>query len=505
MTLVSKTHLGPKLFYISAILLACSSLATAAPAGDKVDLSQLPQIPPGINDTIYSGYLNVTETRKYHYVFVESRRNPQTDAVILWLNGGPLCSSMIGFIYENGPFAMDDGGHTFFKNNYSWNEVANVIYLESPAGVGYSYAGTPQDQYWDDKNTTADSLAAMVIWYSLFPEYKSNPLYIAGESYAGVYVPYLAVYIHNYNMNATTLPENKINFKGIAVGNACTNYNFDCDPSDWDVYFRFNLYSPEIRAAYSKECPPNDYFDPVSPACSAIYAEILSLLSYVNKYDLMRKCTYNTSNSGQDHHSEKVEVKKSSGHQYARFMRELVRERYPAFAPAYDGPDCTDMSGGEAWMNLNATREALHIMPEIGSFVSCSSTESYHVDFANASYWAYPILINNGYKIMVYSGDTDGIVPTLGSIRWIQQLRKDMHLSVLSPWRQWYYTPADGAPTSPSQVAGYIEVSQGISLVTVKGVGHLVPQWARDRALTLINNFVYDLPFNTTNPNPSMQ
>lgn len=465
----------------------------SAPESDLVDLSKLPELPNNVSDTIYSGYLNVTSTRKYHYVFVESRRNPISDPIILWLNGGPLCSSLMGLVYEHGPFVLDDGETAFHRNQYSWNEAANVIYLESPAGVGYSYAGTEQDQYWDDKNTTADSLAAMLIWYSLFPEYKENEFYISGESYAGVYVPYLAVYIHNHNMNTSAVNDTKINLKGIAVGNACTNYNYDCDPSDWDVYYNFNMYSSKMREDYLRECPANDYFDPVSPQCSKIYKDIKSVMAYVNKYDFNRKCYYNATESKDFDNGMGVESRPRK--RYANFLNDLIKKRYPELKPVFDGPDCTDMVGGERWLNLEATRQALHIMPEVGRFVSCSTSGYYNVDFANASYWAYPILVQHGYKIMVYSGDTDGIVPTLGSIRWIRHLRKELGLSVLQPWKQWHYILPEETGIAGEQFAGFIEISQGITLVTVHGVGHLVPQWARDRALIMINNFIHNLPF----------
>lgn len=57
----------------------------------------------------YSGYLDVTETKKLHYMFVESQGNPSEDPVLIWFNGGPGCSSMLGFINENGPRVIDDG------------------------------------------------------------------------------------------------------------------------------------------------------------------------------------------------------------------------------------------------------------------------------------------------------------------------------------------------------------------------------------------------------------
>jgi len=66
-----------------------------------------------------------------HYVFVTSQQNKSTDPVVLWLNGGPGCSSMLGLISENGPFSIPDGSDNFTQNEnpWSWNRVANVLYL----------------------------------------------------------------------------------------------------------------------------------------------------------------------------------------------------------------------------------------------------------------------------------------------------------------------------------------------------------------------------------------
>jgi len=69
---------------------------------------------------------------------------------------------------------------------------ANVIWLESPAGVGFSLAGTAQDMETNDMIQSVDTLNAVKAWYAKFPEFKANKLFVSGESYAGIYVPYLA-------------------------------------------------------------------------------------------------------------------------------------------------------------------------------------------------------------------------------------------------------------------------------------------------------------------------
>ena len=88
---------------------------------------------------MYSGYLKIPNTGKsLHYIFAESQKTPATDPLIIWFNGGPGCSSLLGFIQEHGPWVMEDETKTFHENEYSWNKETNIVYIESPAGVGFS-------------------------------------------------------------------------------------------------------------------------------------------------------------------------------------------------------------------------------------------------------------------------------------------------------------------------------------------------------------------------------
>ena len=100
---------------------------------------------------------------------------------------------MLGFTQEHGPYIMSDGDTTFHKNEYSWNREANMLYIEAPAGVGFSYCLNSDECVFDDNNQAVDNLNALLYWFNYkFPERKPNKLYLSGESYAGIYVPTLA-------------------------------------------------------------------------------------------------------------------------------------------------------------------------------------------------------------------------------------------------------------------------------------------------------------------------
>jgi carboxypeptidase C (cathepsin A) len=135
--------------------------------------------------------LKASPTKGFHYVFVASLSDPN-DPLVVWFTGGPGCSSLLALFQENGPFVIDDGQFYIKPNPEPWNKRANVLYIETPAGVGFSTAGTPTDLINNDMTSSKDAFAALADWYSGFSEYLTNPLYIAGESYGGIYVPYLA-------------------------------------------------------------------------------------------------------------------------------------------------------------------------------------------------------------------------------------------------------------------------------------------------------------------------
>ena len=214
----------------------------AAPAEDK--MGNLPDAPAFTTNT-YSGYLKATDTKSLHYVFAESMSNPATDPVVIWFNGGPGCSSMLGFAQEHGPYKLDSGTDFWAVNEWSWNKQANMLYIESPAGVGFSYCkGIKDCNSYSDPESAADNLTAVLAFFEKFPEFKTNDLFISGESYAGIYVPYLSYYIDQYNTTNIDNPDVfKPNLKGFAVGNGVTNYTYDCTPAYVEMAYWHSLYS----------------------------------------------------------------------------------------------------------------------------------------------------------------------------------------------------------------------------------------------------------------------
>ncbi|MBA0842951.1 hypothetical protein Goarm_000183 [Gossypium armourianum] len=209
------------------VLLTCFTCFSSSFGDQNLDkITELPGQPKNVDFNQYSGYVTVNEEagRALFYWFIESplNRRPETRPLILWLNGGPGCSSVAyGAAEEIGPFRIRPDGKTLYFNPYAWNKLANTLFLESPAGVGFSYTNTTSDLYTSgDKRTAEDAYVFLVNWLEGFPQYKYRDFYIAGESYAGHYVPQLAQIVYERNKG---VQNPVINFKGFMVGNAVTD------------------------------------------------------------------------------------------------------------------------------------------------------------------------------------------------------------------------------------------------------------------------------------------
>ena len=192
-----------------------ASSYTAEALRDKVD--SLPGLHMDLDFNMFAGYLTVSEKngRNIFYWYVESQNDPSTDPVVLWTNGGPGCSGLIGFGQEHGPFHFSRDG-VITPNPYSWNKVANMLYVEIPAGVGFSYSDTPEDMVEvGDEETAVDNLVLVKEFFRRYPERLNNDFYISSESYGGHYIPQLAQKI----VEVVGTPGVDIPFKGFLVGN----------------------------------------------------------------------------------------------------------------------------------------------------------------------------------------------------------------------------------------------------------------------------------------------
>lgn len=461
------------------VLLVVLDLYDAAPGEDVVET--LPGLKNQPRFKHYSGYLNASGTKRLHYWFMESQNDPKSDPVVVWMNGGPGCSSMEGLITENGPFLVSPDGSKLHYNPYSWNMVANVLYLESPAGVGYSYS---QDRNYttNDDETSYNNHLALQSFFKKFPEYKKNEFYLTGESYSGFYLPCLAVRLMN---------DSNINLKGLAIGNGLSSLSMNDNSMMYFLHYHTVLGDDEwsMLQKYCCNCSKCEFSDPKDAKCRSlvrIAAQRIFTIG-INEYDILSPCA-----DGAPAMDENGEVIPS------HFPSMLFRKH--AFSHAWrksgqmrnrlglDSP-CTNTSRMARFMNNPAVRKALHIEPGLPAWVDCS--DDVHRNFV----WQYEdmraqhlsLLKTKKYRILLYNGDQDMMCNYLGDQWFVESLQQKL----LKSYHPWYYEDKHEG----RQIGGFVKYFTNLSFLTLKGAGHMSPKNKPQPAFYMITHFLKNQPF----------
>lgn len=426
----------------------------------------------------YSGLIDVgVETKsagKLHYWFIESEGNPSSDPVVLWLNGGPGSSSLIGCLTECGQFSLNDdsltnkshGVPSLYYNPYGWSQVANMIFLESPKGVGFSYCIDPNNCHNDDKCTAIDSHEFLVNFFKGFSEFANNDFFITGESYAGVYIPMLIDQIDQKGVLK--------NFKGAAIGNGCWGsdcfYGMSEDEIDYHIYGGHSLIAQTLSKEIDTNCGD---FKTVSSACKSSLRKMGHQAGNFNVYNIYDVCA-------NDQHSLSLgEVRK-----LRRNTTTILNKPSDSYHPNPQFGQLNDYRCGagtamDAYLSDASVIKALHVRSGTGRMhysANCGDLRSLYTKLFQK------------HRIVIYSGDADACVPHYGSERWT----REMGFSVTSDWHPWN---SDSSEKKGNVVAGYAIQYDGLTYVTIKGAGHMVPQFKPAFALTMFKKFLANSPF----------
>ncbi|KAF2100670.1 pheromone-processing carboxypeptidase KEX1 [Rhizodiscina lignyota] len=207
------------LFSLFCVLAWLPETMAQKAAGDYY-VHSLPGQPEGPLLKMHAGHIEVTPEHHGNLFFwhFQNRHLADRSRTVIWLNGGPGCSSEDGALMEIGPYRVRKGGKLEY-NDGSWDEFANVLFVDNPVGTGFSYVDT--DSYVHELNEMADQFMAFLEkWFKLFPEYMQDDIYIAGESYAGQHIPYIAHHILDRNKDPA---KESWNLKGLLIGNGWTS------------------------------------------------------------------------------------------------------------------------------------------------------------------------------------------------------------------------------------------------------------------------------------------
>ncbi|XP_026205573.1 lysosomal protective protein isoform X1 [Anabas testudineus] len=455
----------------------------AAPSADEV--TYLPGLQKQPSFRHYSGYLTVADGKHLHYWFVESQNDPSSDPVVLWLNGGPGCSSMDGFLTEHGPFLIQDDGVTLHYNSNSWNKIANMLYLESPAGVGFSYSDD-QKYATNDTEVSMNNYLALKEFYRLFPEFSKNQLFLTGESYGGIYIPTLAERV---------MEDASLNLQGIAVGNGMASYELNDNSLVYFAYYHGLLGTKlwtELQTFCCRNGTCNFYYNKDENCTNRVY-EVQEIVysSGLNMYNLYATCPGGVGHRVSVDRGELVIRDLGNSfihHQWNQLWSKKLRGLASLHQFVRLDPPCTNSTPSTLYLNNPYVKAALHISPKALDWVICSAEVNlnYGRIYMDVKKQYLKLLSALKYRVLVYNGDVDMACNFMGDEWFVESL----HQQVEVQRRPWLYDDGEGR-----QVGGFVKEFDNIAFLTVKGSGHMVPSDKPIAAFTMFTRFIKKQPY----------
>ncbi|XP_074644428.1 lysosomal protective protein-like [Tubulanus polymorphus] len=467
------------------LVILLPTIIYCAVENDRV--TYLPGLKPPPKFRHYSGYLKASGGRLLHYWFMEASKDSAKAPVVLWLNGGPGCSSLGGLLTEHGPFLINKDGKHLNYNPYSWNLVSNMLYLEAPAGVGFSYS--PYKNYTtDDDETSLNNYHALVDFFDKYPEFRKNEFYITGESYGGIYVPTLA----------NRVMENRdINLKGIAVGNGLSSTKSNDNSIIYFGYFH-GLFSKDLWQNLTTVCCKTtddcNFHDNPDLTCQSKVQEAVGLIyrSGINMYNLYASCAVEGNFGGLKKTNDGKVVYHDPGFLFSR-NKFLVQERQKIYRYGNNvrmDPPCVNFTSITNYLNSNLVRKELHIPSSVQQWTVCSSVVNmnYRRIYNSMKQQYLRLLATKKYRVLVYNGDVDMACNFLGD----QWFTDDLNQKEIRPRKAWHYFD----PKSETlQIAGFVRQFEDLTVLTVKGAGHMVPGDKPNPAFVMFNKFLQGSAF----------
>ncbi|MCE3050334.1 hypothetical protein HAX54_046924 [Datura stramonium] len=395
---------------------------------------------------------------------------------MLWLTGGPGCSGLSSLVYEIGPLTFDyaNSSGNFPKlelNSNSWTKVANIIFIDQPAGSGYSYAETSEAYNCNDTLSVTLSYEFLRKWLMDHPKYLKNPLYVGGDSYSGVFVALLTRKIYD-GIEVGDKP--RVNIKGYIQGNALTDRFIDFNGRVKYAY-RIGLISDKIYQSTKANCNGNYVdVDPNNVLCLNDLQKVARCLKNIRRAHILEPwCDLPFVMS---------------------ILQETPTNSQSIFPIA--GPWCREKNYiySYVWANDKAVQKALNIREGTAlEWVRCNESMHYRGMKRTKSY-VYDVesviddhrhLTSKSCRALIYSGDHDMVVPHLSTEEWIDNLK----LPIADDWGPWF---VDG------QVAGYkVKYSQNdyeLIYATVKGAGHTAPEYKPKQCLPMVDRWFSGYP-----------
>ncbi|KAJ5909026.1 hypothetical protein N7495_001708 [Penicillium taxi] len=431
----------------SLSLLLGPTLAVAASASDYY-VHSLPGAPDGPLLKMHAGHIEVNPESNGNLFFwhFQNRHIANRQRTVIWLNGGPGCSSMDGALMEVGPYRLKDD-HTLEYNPGSWDEFANLLFVDQPVGTGFSYANT--DSYLHELNEmSAHFMIFLEKFFETFPEYERDDIYLAGESYAGQHIPYIAKAIQERNRAAEKNGTTQWPVKGLLIGNGWIS-PAEQYPSYFEYAQRENLIQQGTETYKAVE------------AMNTVCLSKLETGENKNKLSL-DECEAVLQNMLALTRDEKT--------CYNMYDVRLTDE-YPSCGMNWP-PDLVNV---EPYLQRADVVKALNINPaKRTGWQECSGLVSNVFKAAHSvpAKQFLPDLIESGINVLLFSGDKDLICNHIGTetlihnMQWKGGVGFETSPGVWAPRHDWTF---EGKP------AGLYQYARNLTYVLFYNASHMVP------------------------------
>ncbi|CAH9085638.1 unnamed protein product [Cuscuta epithymum] len=393
-----------------------------------------------------SGYLTVNSTTgsAIFYAFYEARNPISTHSqtpILIWLQGGPGCSSMIGNFYELGPWRVSrkTGPISLVPNPGSWNQRFGLLFLDNPIGVGFSISASPEEIPRNQRDVARHLFIAIKKFIALdAASFRTRPIYISGESYAGKYVP--AIGYHILKRNSGLPMSSRMNLAGVAIGNGLTHPVAQVATHAVNAY-NLGLINGKQKTELEKlqkvaiSLTETGNWSEATSARSKVLSTLHDMTGLATLYDFRRKTPYEDA---------------------------MVAD----------------------FLNNQEIKKLLKAKEDI-TFETCSDVvgEALHSDVMKSVREMVEFLVKN-IKVLLYQGQCDlrdGVVSTEA---WIKTMRweglKDFLAAERNIWKV------------NEELAGYVQSYGNLTHVVVLAAGHLVPTDQSLHSQAMIENWVLE-------------
>ncbi|RWS21246.1 venom serine carboxypeptidase-like protein [Leptotrombidium deliense] len=392
----------------------------------------------GCETESYSGYLTVNKNYNSNLFFWFFKSKNLNAPILLWLQGGPGATSLMGLFMLNGPFKITKKLRIKCRT-YSWTKRFSMLYIDQPVGTGFSFTDNENGYSKNLNESTDDLLNALTQFFKMFTELRGNEFYATGEAYGGKFASALAYKIHNDEKST-------INLKGIAVGNA--------------------------------------FIDPIS------YLELSGLLYQLSLIDEQQRVLF------EENETEIKELIKEEQYSTAfdKYDQLFLRSFYTG-KTLYN-----NFTGYENFQNFLHQRNQVNLTILGELFKDTKIRRNLHVGNLSFHVSNHPVLmalkedffrsakeiligVMDNYRVMLYSGNLDIIVAPVFNNRMLNNLKwkhSDAYLKAERKiWR-----------TGKTEIIGYIKNVYDFYEVIIRNSGHLVPLEKPKFAFEMITKFI---------------